>query len=772
MRTFTIAGFRGANSLGRLGRAAAVLAWLSPGLALAQETSPPPPPRGTIEEITVTAQKREQSAQDVGISLTAVTGDELERGGFASAQEVTALAAGVSTIQPNGEANYAVGMRGVANSDFTANVESPVAVYVDEVYISQMSGTGFMLFDMERVEILRGPQGTLFGRNATGGLAHFVTRKPARELDGYARLTGGENSQIKVEGAVGGGGDLLSARLSFSGHWNDGYIENRLNDSDLNNANDKAWRAQVLFTPNEDFSLLLNVRGSDQLIRTGFFEHVTALATDADGNEVGGVLTPNLPNTVLGGYRDDDGDVFAGAYNDPGHNDLETTGATATINWNFGNVTLTSITDYQSVERDYIEDSDASPVRLFNFFLTTDAEQISQELRLAGGRDRLNWVAGFYWLDIDVDDSNGGESEDFAGALAPLATLRAGENLAAPALSGLDNPYTTETTSWSLFGQVEYDLTETLTAVGGFRWIQDDKEHKYTANLVDFDPSVQRSNDNPIYQGTFGSYEGERDDGVWSARVVLNWQPSAELLVFGGWNRGVKSGGFNAPIFPFFDASNNYNDATFNYRPEELDAYEVGFKSTLAAGRVQLNASAYYYDYSDYQAFTFVGLDAITRNAEASSQGFEIEAVARPIEGLTLRVGAAYNDIEVDLGNNTPKTTSVQSPEWNVNALLRYEWKLFGGAMSLQVDGDYRSEHFFALTRLPAVTEDGYTVANLSIGWESLDGQWGVRGFVRNFTDEEYLVQVFDLSTTAAFGMVEQYYGRPRWAGVNLTYRF
>jgi len=140
-------------------------------------------------------------------------------------------------------------------------VESPVAVYVDEVYISQMSGTGFMLFDMERVEILRGPQGTLFGRNATGGLAHFVTRKPARELDGYARLTGGENSQIKVEGAVGGGGDLLSARLSFSGHWNDGYIENRLNDSDLNNANDKAWRAQVLFTPNEDFSLLLNVRG-------------------------------------------------------------------------------------------------------------------------------------------------------------------------------------------------------------------------------------------------------------------------------------------------------------------------------------------------------------------------------------------------------------------------------------------------------------------------------------------------------------------------------
>lgn len=144
---------------------------LLPGLLQAQ----------ILDEITVTAQKREQSVQDVGIAMSAFSGEQMEQLGFANAQQVTAMAPGVSTIQPNGEANYAIAIRGVASSDFTTNVESPVALYLDEVYISQMSGAGFQLYDMERVEILRGPQGTLFGRNATGGLAHFISNKPSQD---------------------------------------------------------------------------------------------------------------------------------------------------------------------------------------------------------------------------------------------------------------------------------------------------------------------------------------------------------------------------------------------------------------------------------------------------------------------------------------------------------------------------------------------------------------------------------------------------------------
>ena len=168
-----------------------------------------------IEEVVVTAQKREQNVQDVGIAISAVTGEQMRQLGYTNAQQVTALAPGVHTVQPNGEANYAIAMRGVAANDFTTNVESPVAIYLDEVYISQMSGSGFMLFDMERVELLRGPQGTLYGRNATGGLAHFVTVKPSREVDGYGAAHGGQlrSGQVRGRRRRGLGRSHLGAHL-------------------------------------------------------------------------------------------------------------------------------------------------------------------------------------------------------------------------------------------------------------------------------------------------------------------------------------------------------------------------------------------------------------------------------------------------------------------------------------------------------------------------------------------------------------------------------
>ena len=702
-----------------------------------------------IEEVVVTAQKREQNVQDVGIAISAVTGDQMRQLGYTNAQQVTAMAPGVSTVQPNGEANYAIAIRGVANSDFTTNVESPVAVYLDEVYISQMSGTGFMLFDMERVEILRGPQGTLYGRNATGGLAHYVSVKPGDETDGYAQITVGEHDQIKFEGALGGRmNDMLAARLSLATHDNDGYVDNRVTGDKLNNANDRAARLQLLFTPNDRGEILLNLRGSEQDIDTGFFENVSSIRP--------GELTPNEFNPVLE-YVDNDGDVFAGDYDSPGFNDLQTWGVSATVKWDFDNFTLTSITDFSSVERDYIEDSDASPVPLFNFFLTTDAEQFSQEIRIDGSTDRMKWVTGFYYLDLDIDDSNGAETEPFVDPASDT-----------PAVSGLDNPYESKTESWSVFGQIEFDLADSLTAIAGLRWIEEDKSHFYEVNVVDFIPGTTLRNGNPNILVNLATYDGDRSDSEWSARLGLNWHASEALLVYGSWNRGVKAGGYNSPVFPLSPPL-DYNDETMSFDPEQLDAFEVGFKSRIGDGLFLFNGAAYYYDYNDYQAFQIIGIDTITTNANAESLGFELELQAVPLEGLDLIFGVGYNDIDVKLGGGAPTTTSVQSPKWNVSGLGRYEIPVGQGVVAAQLDFEHRSKHFFALTGAETVEENGYTLLNASIGYTSADERWGVRAFVHNLTDEEYLVQTFDLSSLDVFGMTEQYYGRPRWAGVSVT---
>lgn len=718
--------------------------------------------QGVLEEVIVTATKRDQSIQDVGIAVTAMTGEQMEALGFTSAQQVAAAAPGVSSLQPNGEANYSIGIRGVINSDFTTNVESPVAVYLDEVYISQASGTGFMLFDMERVEILRGPQGTLYGRNATGGLAHFITKKPGQDADGYGKLTVGQYGQVKFEGAAGGpiGTSALSARISGSIHRNKGYIENRVTDVKLNNANDWAVRLQLLYEPSDDLSLLLNVRGSAQDIRTGFFENVSS-ATDQ-------TLTPTTPNEILSGYLDEDGNrnVYAGDYDDPGFNDLSNRGYSATLKYALNDsVNLTTITDYSTTKRTYIEDSDASPEPFFNFFLTTDAKQFSQEVRFDYEGYKWKWLLGAYYLKLDINDTNGAITEPF---------IMGGGTTRDDSEGGLLNPYTSELDSLSLFGQVEYLLSDQLTLIAGLRVIQDKKDFVYRIEAVEFlDPDSTpgfNAPSNIASQGVLGNYDGRRDDSDIAGRLQLDWKFSDNNLAYFAYNRGVRGGGFNAPIFPV-NAPLDYNDETFSYGPEQLNAFEVGLKVDLGdIGR--LNTAVYYYDYNNYQLFTITGVDTITVNSpSAEAKGFEVELQLSPSYRWDFLAGLAYNDISAKAPGVTDEVRPVQSPKWNANALVRYNIPVGNGEISLQADLDYRSEVFFNLTAAEPVTQGGFAVANILISY-SLGDHWMFSGFVQNVTDEEYQVQAFDLSGPMVFGLTEQYYGRPRWWGVSARYNF
>ncbi len=738
-----------------------------------------------MEEIVVTAQKREQPMQDVGIAVTAVSGEQMRTLGYTNAQEITALAPGVSTVQPNGEANYAIGIRGVANNDFTTNVESPIAVYVDEVYVSQMSGTGFMLFDMERAEILRGPQGTLFGRNATGGLVQYVSVKPGDEFGGYGSATFGAYDQIQFRGAVNlPVGEGFAARVSVASHQREGYVNNRLSpDRKLNDANDFATRTQIRWS-RDQWNVLVNLRRARQDIRTGFFQHVSAIEP--------GQLTPNLVNPFLldatgnPGYLDADGDSYAGDYDFEGRNELTTEGQTLTLKWHHNGRSFTSITDASKTARDYIEDSDASPTDYFNFFLTTNAEQFSQELRLAGASQTTAWVAGVYYLDLAVNDSNGGIAHGFlCDYFVLLGEPPCPPRAATDGRFGIYNPYTTETQSVSVFGQWEQELTGELSLILGGRWIAEEKEHRYRDILVLYDARATSGVDpRTLELLDLESYTGSRDDGEWAARVQLDWRPKDEALYYVSYNRGVKSGGFNAPLLP---TAGFVNETSMNYSPERLDALEAGFKLGLAGGRTTLNGAIYRYDYADYQAFSIIGLDTFTLNADAESQGFELELRASPSPRLDLLLGLGYIDTKVSdvpgitvnragleaLGEATKPgehVRPVQTPEWNTNGLLRYEWSAPGlaGDLAVQVAFEQRTEHFFNLTNTSTLTEDGYTLWSALVSYfPHATDSWSLRFSVQNLTDEEYVVQGFDLSGSITipngfWGMTEHYYGRPR----------
>lgn len=718
-----------------------------------------------MEEVQVTAQKRAQNIQDVPIAINAITGDQMQQLGFTNAQQVAAMSPGVSTVQPNGEANYSIGVRGVSSNDFVTNVESPVAMYVDEVYISQMSGSGFALFDMERVEILKGPQGTLFGRNATGGLAHFITKKPTEDKEGYFQATVGRYEQIKLEGALSGPlSETLSARISFATHDNDGYAKNRYTGETLNNANDAAGRLQFLYTPSDTLEALVSIRAGEQDIRTGFFEYVSANDEFA--------FTPGELNNVIPGYSgvggesfdpydDTDGDVYTGDYDLTGFNRLETRGYSLKLSWDVGEIGITSITDYSSVEREYMEDSDATPANFWHLTLSTDAEQFSQELRIDGSTDKFDWVTGFYYLDVELNDHVGATSESFYGTGDDVQT-------------GVYSPYTTETESWSVFGQVDYHLTSTVTLTAGLRFINDDKTHHYENTFSDF-PNGTPFNGPREVAVVNGVYDGSRTDEEFAARLALSWQVSDNILLYGSVNRGFKSGGYNSPIDPLPGVDDYNLEPSFTYDPEELDAFEVGFKSDLLDGMLVLNGSAYYYDYKNYQAFTFIGIASATINADADARGGELELQANPIEGLDIILGAAYNDIEASLVEPDGSTTDfvpTQAPEWNLSGLVRYEWEGFGGILSVQADVDYRDEVYFSVTNFDTVRQGSFAVWNASVGYRNDQQGWSVFARVENLADEEYQVQAFDLSGPAVFGMVEQYYGRPRWTSVSFNYEF
>ena len=672
-----------------------------------------------LEEVVVTAQKREQSLQDVPISVTAFNGSQIRELGFNNSVDLVAQTPGVEITGYGGGAVNSFSIRGSGQNDFAAQQEAPVATYVDEAYISSNIVTRFSLFDLERAEVLRGPQGTLYGRNATGGLVHYVTAKPSQEFDGFIDVELGEDDRKRFEGAIGGGiTENLSGRLS--GNWNkrDGLITNDLG-GDSQNADDYSIRGQLLFEQSDTFSALLKVQYADEEATPGGNSHIvtSGLATD------------------FFGYADADGNPYTVSKDFGGEQTSEFLDVLGRLEWDLGNYTVTSVTNYQDMEMTYAEDSDLSPASLYHYQQFIYLEQFSQEVRVSWEGERHRSVVGVYYLNIDT----------------ATAILESGDVFFGPGVF-LDINSQLDTEAYAIFGQTEYDLNEQITLTVGIRYNHDKKDFSLAAPNFGAIPFADSFSD---------------DD--WSGKVQLDYRPNDDWLLYFGISRGIKSGGYNIPLTPTF-----FDPALYQFGGETLVSYEAGFKAQLSE-RVRINASAFYYDYEDYQAFNIdPSFNNVLFNATAENYGGEVELTLNPVDGLDILLGVAYLDTEItDLPvavSASGRETAIVSPEWAFNGLVRYTWPAFNGNLAIQGDFSWRDDQKYNLVTTPPILEDAYGLLNARLSYTTADDDWTAAIFVRNLTDEYY--NSFATDATAFFGSSFVAPGVARWVGGSIRYNF
>ena len=719
-----------------------------------------------LEEVVVTAQKRSQDIQDVGIAITAFSGEQMKALGFDKSTDVARFSPGVHLSADTGGHKTNFTIRGVAQNDPLDTAEPPVAVYVDEGYVAALNGQIFGLWDVDRVEIAKGPQGTLFGRNATGGLVHFISRKPTDEFEAFVDLTYGSYDKFRAEAAISGPlTDTVKARLSGFTTRHDGLYESELAGSpDL--GDDDTWgvRGHVQFEPNDDVEILLSGYASRTELNSAPADHIpTASVFDGFFREVNTVFA-TVDNSGFTDGREPDFRHSANyAFKD--QNKLESAGGSAKITWNFDNFTLTSITDLKKFDKETGLDGDNTPIDQLNVLFEVDSLSIAQELRLSGETEKTRWVTGLYYLNVD--------NKTEAAFQYPLTSITFGG-----AFNGLEevSEPDVKVNSYSIFGQLEYDLTNEITLIAGLRVVREEKNLKWLQNAyVDTDPLVI---DTGIVAIPFAApVDVDNNETLWTGKLQLDWRPNDDLLLYAGVNRGVKAGGFNHPIPVFAGYA-----GVIPYQEEVLLSYEAGFKSTLFDGTTRFNASFFYYDYQDFQASQWQTFSNFIINRDAENYGIDLELISNPFEGWDIMLTAGWVDTKVKdvtvadvIGAGVPIIGDVevhQSPELTLAGLVRYEFpnQYLNGKFAVQVDYNYASGYFSNLRNFDAHVIDEYVVGNASISWASVDGHWDAKFYINNFTDARYTTARFDNSVF--FGVSQNILGYPRWFGGTVRYNW
>ena len=793
------------------------LAWASlvllpaavPALAHAQAPAPTIPAAAdaaAIEDdaaapIVVTARHRAEKAQDVPVALSVVSGDLFQQRGDYTLAAVQQVAPSLQLFSFNPR-NTNINIRGLGSNVSLTNdgLENGVGVYVDDVYYGRVGSSQFELVDLAQIEVLRGPQGTLFGKNTTAGAINITTRQPEFSFGGTAEATLGDYGLHQVRGSVTGPiSDWAAVRVSLSDTHRDGFLRNVYDGKRVHDYDNFTARGQLLLKPSDSFTFRLIGDYGKQTLHC-----CTRLISDVftrydDGTTIANNFTQRAARA---GYTPQSTNPFDRVVdvNSTFQANMNQWGVSGKADWDLGPVTLSSITAYRKWNWHPRNDSDNTPLSVNTLAHQENAQrQFSQELRLgSNGDNRFNWSVGAYYFWQIINGSGAsGYGADAANWLFPnadpVAANAATNGFVARSTS---NP---STKSAALFGQGSYDLIpDRLSLTLGLRYTHEKKKgsfNQWWADGIDLSTltATERAAATTLRNqlAPVTSYAlGFKDDSL-SGLATLSYKVTPDVLVYATYSRGNKSGGLNL--------TNNPAGISAAVGPEKVDNYEAGFKSQFWDGKLILNGAAFWTDVFDYQtaiteqiAGSSTSRNYITNIPQARARGFELDGVLAPSERLTLNASVAYTDAYyVDFRNGPTPVESLNpttggspvtdlsgkplsgSPKWSWSAGGDYAVPLGETALGSaefygRADYSWRSSYYTAVSDSRYSLVPSYGVANARIGFRTQDGGLDLSIWAKNLFDTDYV----DTLSVANTGLVTATVGDPRTVGVTLRSKF
>lgn len=758
-----------------LSAAGVVAAGIFPSFAYAQ-TQPQPAAEAQTGDIVVTAQRREETLQRTPLAISAVGGNNLRGKNISDLSSLSNTFANVDINISNGLPRVTV--RGIGNVATQTNVESQLAYHVDGIYIGRPEATSDGFFDVKRLELVRGPQGTLYGRNATSGAINVITGDPTDRLDGYVDVTGGTFELIKVEAAIGGPiATGISARLAVQSVDRGGYGKDGTG-RDLQDQHSKAVRGKLKFELSPNLQILLSAdyyHQDDASSATYFANDGDATGLQNRAFVLGGTIATDRYHNTTGNYPTR---LLKDNWGVGGKIDL------ALASW----VKLTSLTAYRDTDFMNQLDFDATQADVLRYLQTSKSRQFSQELRFGGQLGKFNYVIGGYYYD---------DSVTFRARI--IRDRRAFDPTLSPQL--LKSFYqigTLDTTAYAAFGQIGYDFTDWIGIdIGGRQsWETKTRVSDAVANVQPASlpyPTPPTSAGYPILLSTANFYNDNL--GIFDAanlptlttfpqatakfskftpKATLRVTPAKDVLLYFTYSQGFRSGGFTL------------GSGGSPYDPEVVDNFEGGIKARWLNGKLTTNLSVFHYNYTNLQVITVNpagGANIVASAGKARIDGAELEVVVKPSKGVQFDLTGGYTDAKyVEFSTtdaqrpglgvlNLAGFTLPQAPKLTFSAGAQYTTSAFSGEVTIRGDMSYRSKTYFSPFDTDALAQDSYALFNAYVNYEGRDGHWFGAVFVKNIGNKHYWASKYGAPVSAgAFDFGQS--GAPRTAGLRVGYRF